>query len=431
MNCPNCGKTNADNFRYCQFCGTALTNSAILKTVSVDEVPPESQISVPGSLDSWLLENDVTSNSVKSSEISGAGEKVDSEDLPLLDENNASLIPVEVSLSGLKVSKGTANGIALNSLDDELPAEKETQHSELSRLIESDAPSVSQKSGRICARCGAIISDGHRFCGNCGTRYEARSDSGTTSSQNAVPQTEPSGMRMSVERMNFVSNHASTSVSSSAVPFTLCHMNDNGSEGEYIPLCLGENIIGRGSTALLSADRFVNPKHIRLICDTDSIILEDFNSLNGVFVRISNDSVPLRNGDIFRIGEELLCYFQGSSAQPLLTNQSSESTELLGGDEVPGWGYLRVVMGAYSEGSVYRLCQPTVSLGRTHANILFSKDGFVSGTHATIKYTSEGAVLTDLDSSNGTFVRIKGPLKISKTTFILIGNQLLRIQPNF
>lgn len=464
MNCPNCGKENADNFRYCQFCGTALSNSAILKVVengeTLDDLP-QSTTSDSVSLDTWLLEDqgnpgessgkgssnnpsaksnpstpddgwfvNEPSESATDNDVISEKDMVNEDELPLLDENNASLIPVDISFSGLRISEEAKQKYVAAKPEPE-PVHLEDIPSGLSRLIELSDSNVRHGSERICPQCGAKIAEGHRFCGNCGTRYESGYDY-TPADSRPVPKeiSQSDSKRVAVERMTFVQGiDPSSPVQSDIVPFTLCHINDNGSEGEYIPLTKGENIIGRNSTPQLCTDRYINLKHLRLTCTDSHIIVEDFNSLNGVFYRLSNESVILRNGDIFRIGEELLCYFHGSTAQPLLSNQSNEQTDLLGGEEAPGWGYLRIVMGAFAEGSVYRLWQPTISLGRTHANILFPKDGFVSGTHATLKGMKDYAILTDLDSSNGTFVRIKAPLKVTKTTFILIGNQLLRIQP--
>ena len=408
MICPNCNKENAENFRYCQFCGTALTNSAVMKVLEDDEIGnvPESSASTPDPMDSWFANEPENAAQL--------ADRIASEDLPLLDENTASLIPVDISLSGLKISE--KSNLPSVAPDRRMASDTDPQQTPPQSPIE-----------RICQNCGALVQEGHRFCGNCGSRYEGDLCSGDRNNIASEPST--SGSRASVERMNFVQKYEHTENVVPNTPFTLYHINDDGSEGECIPLFLGENIIGRNSSSILSAERYINPKHMRITCTKDNYTIEDFNSLNGVFYRLSNDSVELHNGDIFRIGEELLCYFHGDSAQPILTNQTGETTELLGGNETPGWGYLRVVMGAYAEGNVYRLWQPTVSLGRTHANILFPKDGFVSGTHATLKGMPDHAILTDHDSSNGTFIRLKAPLTSSETTFILIGNQLLRIQP--
>ncbi len=149
------------------------------------------------------------------------------------------------------------------------------------------------------------------------------------------------------------------------------------------------------------------------------------------------DAFSLQNMDRFRdYVKESGVYGRGTdlgkalealcAMRPAILN---DATTLLGGEEKPGWGYLRLILGAYSEGSVFHLCSPRIVLGRTHGDIRFSRDAFVSGTHAAIEDNGDSATLTDLDSSNGTFLRITSPVTVNDTLFFLIGNQLMRLMP--
>ena len=291
---------------------------------------------------------------------------------------------------------------------------------------------------RNCPKCGELLSEGHNFCGNCGHRvvtlrqtepqYDPVCDDGVSQGLNdRVLMSSMSIQNAPRDSMTFGQIHVMPGTTQEYAPYTFCHIKNDGTEGESFQLLIGENIIGRGSSEALRNDQFVSPKHARLVCSEEKVIIEDFNSLNGVFFRLSNESIILYNGDIFRIGEELLLYAHGNSEQPLLTNPRGENSELIGGEESQGWGYLRSILGPFSEGNVYRLWQPTVTLGRTRANITVPLDGFVSGTHASLKVQKDYAILTDLNSSNGTFVRLKDPMEITDTAHILIGNQLIRI----
>lgn len=397
MLCVNCGKANADNFRFCQFCGTPMKAGSRSSDLSAESLP-ESKMTTPDSLDDWLIDSSIEDASLNSPAL--AESDLVSSDLPLLDVNNATLLPVDISP---------------DDLSDGMPRPASVP---LARSI----PSKTEE--RICQKCGVIIADGHRFCGNCGSRFESNVSMEAISRDNYQ---DLYASRRSIERVSFVPNRIASGPE--YAKFILFHVNDDGSDGESIALYEGENVIGRTSSGLLSTDRFVNPKHVRITCEDNYVVVDDCDSLNGVFLRISNESITLFDGDIFRIGEELMSYHHGNSKQQILKNRTSEHTTLIGGEERAGWGYLRLIIGAFSEGDVYRLWQPTVSIGRTHADILFSKDGFVSGTHATLSCDGDSALLTDLDSSNGTFVRLKAPLRLNDATYFLIGNQLLCIRP--
>jgi len=329
---------------------------------------------------------------------------------------------------------------------------------DLSRLIELDLEATAGRRHRdlerICPTCGAMVALAHKFCGKCGTRYELSGRSSGSfppvqaSSSGAFAPVQVSssgsfssvkgstddafldasrGKKRSIERVSFVSDAPQSGPSPAR--FMLCHVNDDGTMADVIPLYEGENLIGRSSSSALGSDRFVSPKHVCITCTQDQAKLEDAGSLNGVYERVSGISIALNDGDSFRLGEELLSYSHGSVGQPILKNNDHEQTSLLGGSESPGWGYLRVILGPFSEGCVYRLSKPSVTLGRTNGDILFPRDGFVSGSHASLRNNGDNAILTDLDSSNGTFIRLKQPRIIAHTMFFLIGNQLLRIKP--
>ena len=431
MICKKCGQSNADGYNFCRFCGAAIYGFPA-QAQNDGTLPPRVRNgapAAPGGLDAWLID-DASDASLEirppaAHELHGA---------PFLDAIEVELTPV---------AEGYAPPIA----------------ADLSRLIELDLEATAGRRhrdlDRICSTCGTMVALAHKFCGKCGTRYEP---SGRASSGSFPPvKASPSGAfasvkvsssgafspvqastdnafldasrskKRSIERVSFVSDVPQSGPSPAR--FMLCHVNDDGTMADIIPLYEGENFIGRASSPALGSDRFVSPRHVCVTCTQDQAKLEDAGSLNGVYERVSGISIALNDGDAFRLGEELLSYSHGSVSQPILKNNDPEQTSLLGGSESPGWGYLRVILGPFSEGCVYRLSKPSVVLGRTNGDILFPRDGFVSGSHASLRNNGDNIILTDLDSSNGTFIRLKQPKIIAHTTFFLIGNQLLRIKP--
>jgi pSer/pThr/pTyr-binding forkhead associated (FHA) protein len=69
-----------------------------------------------------------------------------------------------------------------------------------------------------------------------------------------------------------------------------------------------------------------------------------------------------------------------------------------------------------------------VVLGREEGDIVFRDDAFMSRRHAAITWDGRRALLTDLGSSNGTFVRLTGPTSIKNGDHVRLGDQLLRIE---
>jgi len=374
MFCQECGGENDDQFKYCQHCGANL--------VSQKEKAQQAQACRVTGTD--LLDGD-SIDEIGNDE-NDLSELV-SDALPIIDADAIEMHPVPAH--------------------DNDPQ----NHSALPSLIHS------ADDDRICPECGALVEPQHRFCGNCGACYDA-------SEKNIPAVSTPNKI---IESPVCVSEPAENC--STRAHFSLFHINDDGSVGERIPLVEGINEIGRTSSKSLSSDCYVSPKHLRITCTKDEARLEDTGSLNGVFIRLSDDSAELQDGDTFRIGEELITFYAGNSKQTLISNDNNK-VEIIGGNELPGWAYIRIILGAYAEGSVYRLNNAKVTLGRTRADIRFERDSFVSGLHAQLSSENGKFCLTDLHSSNGTFLRIKTPVTASDNPlFFLIGNQLLRLSP--
>ncbi len=403
MICSKCGKSNEDNFRFCQYCGTPTGQnvSSVMKSAVQQAAPdiPKSTVSTPAPslLDDWILD-DVQ----KDADARDIGLSIPDS---MFDNNNQ-----RQAVDDLNDDPHVTTKNGLISVPQPLP------DSALQQL--GDLP-------RICDECGEIVPEGHKFCGNCGKKYEPVSERELA---DAAREYENNTRRV-VSRVNFLEQNVPQQATANMLMFSLFHINDDGSRGDDIPIIEGDNIIGRSSSPALNGDRFISPKHVRITCHGNTATIEDCGSLNGTFRKLNNESITLNDGDTFRIGEELLCYAHGKSTQPILAPRTGDDTKLLGGPESVGWGYISSILGPYSEGDVYRLYSSTVTLGRTSADILFPRDGFVSSRHASLRESSEGAILTDLNSSNGTFIKLKKPITVTDTICILIGNQLLCLAP--
>ncbi|HWM86808.1 MAG TPA: FHA domain-containing protein [Kofleriaceae bacterium] len=78
-----------------------------------------------------------------------------------------------------------------------------------------------------------------------------------------------------------------------------------------------------------------------------------------------------------------------------------------------------------SEGGTYPLRDGDNRIGRDHGAI-FENDGYLSPTHCELVVFGSGAVVRDLDSLNGVFVRMTGEEEIQPAQVIRMGQELLR-----
>jgi pSer/pThr/pTyr-binding forkhead associated (FHA) protein len=195
----------------------------------------------------------------------------------------------------------------------------------------------------------------------------------------------------------------------------------DGTEGGVYPLQAGENLIGRGQGSLFDADPYLSPRHAEFQLIEGGLEIRDHRSLNGIFVRITEEE-PLESGDSFRIGQELLRFDAINPLTPL-----EDGTEIIGTPNPGYWGRLSVVVGRDLDGPAFPLFDDTARLGRERGDILFPEDGYVSGAHCEL-FMREGRVfLRDLGSSNGTFLRVRERRMVPSGSLMLMGQQLFRV----
>jgi hypothetical protein len=257
----------------------------------------------------------------------------------------------------------------------------------------AQAPQPAQ-SVRICPACGGVVPPEFAFCASCGARVDGAK-----------------------------ATHPSPRVSGSEGPARgrLVLVRPDGSEGGSHALVEGENVIGRRAGALFEADGYLSPQHASLVLNAAGLVVRDAGSLNGVFMKLTEEE-ELGGGDVFRIGQELLRFDAIPPPEPL-----EDGTEILGSPNPGFWGRLAVIVGRDRDGLAFPLFGDAIILGRERGDILFPEDGYVSGAHARIAFRDGRFYLSDLTSSNGTFVKIRGERAVPSGAFLLMGQQLFRV----
>jgi len=86
------------------------------------------------------------------------------------------------------------------------------------------------------------------------------------------------------------------------------------------------------------------------------------------------------------------------------------------------------LIGRQTTGNSYPIPPEGIHLGRERGDIVFPEDGYVSGLHCRVHSEVGHVFLTDLGSSNGTFVRVSNESYVPRGTFVLMGQQLFRAE---
>ncbi len=80
-----------------------------------------------------------------------------------------------------------------------------------------------------------------------------------------------------------------------------------------------------------------------------------------------------------------------------------------------------------TDGIAYNLLGDQIDIGRTEGDLLF-EDPHLAPRHARIVASLTGRVLTPLESRNGIYVRLRGPIDLQDGDYLLVGKQVLRFE---
>jgi pSer/pThr/pTyr-binding forkhead associated (FHA) protein len=264
-----------------------------------------------------------------------------------------------------------------------------------------------------CPSCGHKNPLKNTFCGACGHKLS-----------------EPSGAQSSPPASGDAARPVLSSTSmvarKPALDVRLISINEDGSDGLEVPLEQTKTIVGRTGDTRFPTDAFLSPKHACLTVEQHDLLIEDLYSLNGTFVRL-REEVVLTPGDVVLMGRQVL-RFEKFEQTITPKARSSDGTRYMG-SPLPGGNFklLQVGIGGVIQ-NVYCIPETGAVLGREKGDIIFPRDKFMSGRHAQIYPREDSSyALVDLNSSNGTWIKIWEKTRLQNGDFIFMGQQLFRI----
>lgn len=198
---------------------------------------------------------------------------------------------------------------------------------------------------------------------------------------------------------------------------------DGTEAGKYELPTGGRATVGRDTGTIFAGDSYLSPKHATFSYDGSNVSVHDENSLNGVYVKLTpNEPFALDSGSVFRIGQEIIRY------EALAKQGPKDGVERFGSPSQGIVGRLALVIGRDTTGNAFPIPTRGLHLGRERGDVLFSEDGYVSGLHCQVARGEDGnAYLTDVGSSNGTFVRVRANHPLRSGDILLMGQQVFRV----
>ncbi|MGB8332014.1 MAG: FHA domain-containing protein [Polyangiales bacterium] len=262
-----------------------------------------------------------------------------------------------------------------------------------------------------CPHCGSQVPDNFRFCHVCGEDLHARASSG-----------KPGRADAPAERVSAPA--VAEAPQSAAARARLVLIEPDGSEGEAFLLSGGRTLIGRSTGGIFANDAYLSPEHAEFRFEDDQLVVKDLESLNGVYIRIEPDvPIELFDGSVFRVGQEILRF-----DAPVAREPAADGTQYMGSPHRGFLGRISLVIGRETTGNSYPISPQGIHLGRERGDVVFPEDGYVSGLHCRINSEVGHVFLTDVGSSNGTFVRVSNESYVPQGTYVLMGQQLFRAE---
>jgi pSer/pThr/pTyr-binding forkhead associated (FHA) protein len=278
----------------------------------------------------------------------------------------------------------------------------------------------------ICPRCGAQTPSGFAFCQQCGVQLPAVDPQGPTMAGSAdMVRGMASAGNAAPARPAATPAAAPTSTAAWGYAISV---NRDGSDGERFPLAAEFVNIGRaGADVAFDQDRFLARVHARVERSGESVRIVPVDTLNGVFRKL-DAPVELVDGAIVLVGREVLRYetLDGDerASEPLVRH----GVALFGSPPRDPWGRLLQLLPSGGIRDIRHLFGDEVVLGREEGDVVFRDDAFMSRRHAAITWDGRRPTLTDLGSSNGTFIRLTGPAAIRNGDQLRMGDQLFRFE---
>jgi pSer/pThr/pTyr-binding forkhead associated (FHA) protein len=374
IQCPNCARENAESFNFCLDCGYDL------------KAWREAKASAPGGTPT----EPITAYDSQEAQAQARG---------LVSPTPVSSIATRVVDVRAPTSVGTAAAGAGFGPTGTAPA---------SPAAATVPPAPAEI---VCGSCGARVPASMRFCGSCGKRLDG-----------AGPDAQPAAART-------MFMHASDALAGARERICkLVAIDQHGKEGMTFTIKSGETLCGRvNGVVLFMDDPFVSPTHCLFRFKDGVLRVLDQRSLNGVYARVRAER-KLLDGDYLRVGRQLFRFELLTSAAMQVKRADGDDAKVWGSPDPGSFGRLVQILEDGRTGEIRLLQGERAQIGREQGDIVLPMDGFVSGRHCTFTRRGDDVVLADLGSSNGTYVRVRGEADVANGDFLLVGNQMLRVE---
>jgi pSer/pThr/pTyr-binding forkhead associated (FHA) protein len=256
---------------------------------------------------------------------------------------------------------------------------------------------MDQAKNFVCRSCSTPVPMGHKFCGRCGA---------------------PVPPEILNARTQFFGQLQAPGKAK------LILIRGEGVEGLSYQLNAEQHIVGRNGQLVFPDDPFVSPKHANFFYRQQKLVVKDEGSLNGVYIRV-RAPVEVASGDYFLAGEQV---FRVDAAPKANDQPGPDGTFFYSSPKHQTTFRVTQILQGGAPGMTVCARGPSLQIGREGSELNFPADLYMSAGHCKIEDASGKFTLSDINSRNGTYVRLKVERELAHGDYLFIGRKLLRVE---
>ncbi|GAC1534075.1 MAG: hypothetical protein NVS3B10_28010 [Polyangiales bacterium] len=256
---------------------------------------------------------------------------------------------------------------------------------------------MDQAKNFVCRSCSTAVPLGHKFCGRCGA---------------AVPP------EILQARTQFFGQLQAPGKAK------LILIRGEGVEGLSYQLNAEHHVVGRTGQLVFPDDPFVSPTHADFFYRNGKLVVKDEGSTNGVYLRVKA-TIDVQPNDFFLAGEQVFRI----DATPKASDQPGpDGTYFYSSPKHQSPFRITQMLQGGASGMTVCARGSSLQIGREGGDLNFPSDLYMSAAHCKIEEASGKFMLTDMNSRNGTYVRLKAERELSHGDYVFIGRKLLRVE---
>jgi pSer/pThr/pTyr-binding forkhead associated (FHA) protein len=256
---------------------------------------------------------------------------------------------------------------------------------------------MDQAKNFVCRSCSTPVPLGHKFCGRCGA---------TVPPEILQARTQFFGQLQAPGKAKLIL------------------IRGEGVEGLSYQLNAEQHVVGKSGQLVFPDDPFVSPRHANFFYRNSKLVVKDEGSVNGVYLRVRG-AVDISPGDFFLAGEQVFRV----DATPKLNDQPGEDgTFFYSSPKQQSPFRINQLLQGGMIGMTVCARGPSLQIGREGGDLNFPSDLYMSASHCKLSDAGGKLLLEDLNSRNGTYIRLKAERELAHGDYLFIGRKLLRVE---